>query len=465
MLFQHFFHSPLSINSYLIGDKSQKCCAVIDPTRNIGEIAKYIEDAHLTPLYILETHVHADFLSGSRELKEHFKGVPKIFCSALGGSERIPTYCDHKVQEGEEINLGNITLKALHTPGHTPEHVTWLCFDRSRSLDVPWFSFTGDFLFVGSIGRPDLLGEKEFAPLASALYQSIFEKIAKLPDFLEIFPAHSAGSFCGKLMSTRTSSTLGFERKFNPGFRELPLKTWIDSIKEEMPAAPKAYSQIKKINLKGPKLMKELFTMTKSFSQQELTDSYGLNELFIDVRTPEEFAKKHLKNSINIPMKGPFASWAEMILTPEMDFNLILPSLDVLDHLKQELALVGLENLKGYILFQNVEKYAPHCLESFPLYSPEHIHNHLKEFTVIDVRTPAEWNQGHIQEAKHIELTKLENSIDQLPKDVPIATICGSGFRASMAASLLHHLGFQDVGNIQGGMQAWKNANLPVKHS
>lgn len=461
MLFKHFFNSQLSINSYLVGDSALKCCAVIDPPRDISEIANYIKESKLKLLYILETHVHADFISGAKELKQKFKGA-KICCSGLGTAKRIPAYCDHAVDDGERITLGSIHLQAFHTPGHTPEHIIWLCFDESRSLTVPWFAFTGDFLFVGSIGRPDLLGEKEFSSLASSLYESLFEKSAHLPDSLEIFPAHGAGSFCGKSISYRTSSTLGFERLFNPGFKKLLPKEWNEALREEMPAAPLGYAQIKEMNLKGPKLMEELFTMTKPLSEQELAKGHQTGHLFIDVRSPELFAANHLKNAINIPMMGPFPSWAEMILTPETSFYLILPNQNVLEKLKTELALVGLENLNGFILFEEVEKFLQMQIETIPLLTPEQVAQNSKNFTVIDVRTPAEWHQGHIHGAVHLELPLLEASLGQLPPSSSLATVCGGGFRASIAASMLRRAGFKDVANIRGGMGAWREARLPT---
>lgn len=453
MIFQRFYNKDLAINTYLIGDDITKECAVIDPVRNIDEVFSFIKSSDLKLEAILETHVHADFVSGSRELKAAFDSKPTIYCSAMGGEKWIPKYADHLVLDGDEIHLNAIHLQALHTPGHTPEHIVWLCFDESRSLTMPWFIFTGDLLFVGSVGRPDLLGQEEVQSLASALYHSLFVTLAKFPDFVEIFPAHGAGSFCGKSISNRPSSTLGFERQFNSSLQKKDLSAWIDTLTKDMPAAPMAYSKIKEINTGEPKLMRELFKSDKRITPHEFSQ-----KLFIDVRSPEAFAAKHLRNSINIPIKGAFSSWLEMVLLPEHAFSLIISSEDTLAPIKKMLAVAGLEKLEGYILWEDLISGASSLISSFPLISPGHFQKRM----VLDVRTPAEWRTGHIEGARHIELSNLQRSLSELPKETPIAAICGSGYRASIAASILKRAGFQDVANIQGGMQAWKEAKLPI---
>ncbi|MGK5594809.1 MAG: MBL fold metallo-hydrolase [Parachlamydiaceae bacterium] len=451
MILERFFYRDLAINTYLIADESSKVCAVIDPVRDVGQVVELIRELHLDLRYILETHVHADFASGAKELKAAFGNQPSIYCSVMGGTQWLPKYVDHPVRDGEEIHLGKtLLLKALHTPGHTPEHLVWLCYQENA---YPRCIFTGDLLFVGSVGRPDLLGENDFFAQASALYCSLFEKLARFPDEVEIFPAHGAGSFCGKAISHRPSSTLGYERQFNESLQKMDLSRWIESLKQDMPRAPKAYSKIKEINTGDPKLMKELFESSSIISTAEF-----MKKLFIDVRSPEAFAAKHLKNSINIPLKGAFSSWLEMVLQPEDVFSLIISSEDTLEPIKKMLAVAGLEKLEGYILWEDLVDGGPDMITTLPLISP----GHFQKRVIIDVRTPSEWRSGHIEGARHIELPALQGSLQELSKAGPIATICGSGYRSSIAASILKRAGFSDVANIQGGMQAWKEAKLPI---
>jgi hydroxyacylglutathione hydrolase len=450
MIFQRFYNQDLSINTYLIGDEVTKECTVIDAVRNIEEVRDFIKNSELRLKAIVETHVHADFVSGSKELKAAFNNQPFIYCSEMGGEKWVPRYADRRVQDGDKIQIGSLNLQALHTPGHTPEHLVWLVFNESP---VPRLMFTGDLLFVGSVGRPDLLGSQEFQTLAEALYYSLFVTLAKFPDDVEIWPAHGAGSFCGKGISDRSSSTLGFERQFNSSLQKMDLSAWIENLTRDMPAAPIAYSKIKEINTGDPKLMSELFKTDKRITPLEFS-----KKLFIDVRSPEAFAAKHLRNSINIPIKGAFSSWLEMVLLPEHAFSLIISSEESLEPIKKMLAVAGLEKLEGYILWEDLISGASSLISSFPLISPGHFQKRM----VLDVRTPTEWRSGHIEGARHIELASLQRSLSELPKDTPIAAICGSGYRASIAASILKRAGFNDVANIQGGMQAWKEAKLPI---
>lgn len=454
MIFQRFFNSDLAVNSYLIGDKGSKQCAVIDPTRDVAEIAAYIRQNGLKLSFILETHVHADIVSGARELKAAFDNKPLIYASSLGGKKWLPAYTDHPVRDKERIELGPLILEAWHTPGHTPEHVIWLCYDSQRSATVPWFIFTGDLLFVGSVGRPDLLGEEAFEKQALELHESLFKKILSLPDFVEIYPAHGAGSLCGKGLSSRPNSTIGYERQFNESLQPLPFPDWLAKLKLGMPAAPKAFSDLKELNLRGATPLSALSQPKKLNQVKDMFET-----LFIDTRSPEEFSQKHLKGSLNVPLLGSFVAWTQAVLTPEMPFGLILTDPDNAAPLQKRLALIGLDNFKSFALWQDLEK-TDGPFESLPLISPEEVTD---DTTVIDVRTPSEWASGHIPNALHIELTELTRSLDKIPKDTPLATICGGGFRASLAASYLKKAGFASVSNIRRGMQGWREARLPIK--
>jgi hydroxyacylglutathione hydrolase len=233
MFFHQRFIPGLAIASYMIGDERTKEVAVIDPTRDVDEYLRIARDEGLRITHVFETHVHADFVSGSAELKARLAEggtAPTVHASGMGGKEWTPPYADHVVRDGDEVAIGSVRLKAVHTPGHTPEHVMWVVFDDTRSRDVPWLAFTGDFLFVGDVGRPDLLGEEARRQLAHQLYRSVFDVLPPLPEFAEVFPAHGAGSLCGKAIGSRRSSTIGFERRFNTSLKPAAEGEWTERL-------------------------------------------------------------------------------------------------------------------------------------------------------------------------------------------------------------------------------------------
>lgn len=464
MFFQRIFTPGLAINSYLLGDMKTKRCAVIDPARHVVPYIVQSQNSGYEITDILETHVHADFVSGARELKHQLNEKPRIYASGMGGKERIPAYADEIVKDGFELRLGDLRLKALHTPGHTPEHLIWICYDDSRSPDTPWFAFTGDCVFVGSVGRPDLLGKGETAHLARQLYHTLFNRLAFLPDFLEIFPSHGEGSLCGKSLNTRWSSTMGFERLFNPSLQRLPEEIWIKKVEEGQSPAPAYFERVKKINVNGPRLLSTL----KAINWEKDAGSPNLDQLFLlDIRLPEPFAEGHLKNSINIPLSPNFAFWAGWILPEKMAIGLIVENHHLVAEVIDQLRLMGIDQDIWIIPLGSDHSQFPSPVYSFPMMEVEELRDGMKSESIdlIDVRAPEEWNEGHVPGAQHIPLTMLESACQQLPQQRPIALICRSGHRASLAASLLEKKGYTSVINIRGGMQAWKQAGLPLNKS
>lgn len=441
----HTFYTPgLSIYSYLIGDLHTKRAVIVDPTREIEPYIKFAEKEGLNITDIAETHVHADFVSGAKELKQRLNNKPIIHCSALGGEEWIPNYADKRVMNGDEIDLGGVRLQALHTPGHTPEHIIWLCYDQRRSQETPCLALTGDLLFVGSVGRPDLLGKSETAKLAKQLYHSLFDILAPLPDFLEIYPAHGAGSLCGKGLSARSSSTLGYERLFNPFLVKRPLEKWEELLESDIPAAPANFQRLKRVNLQGP--------------MKKTSDS----SLFIDVRSPEQFAKAHIAGSINVPLGHSFCNWIGSVISQETSFGLVVERQEQLPDLIAKLHLIGFDVIGQQLIWDESHLKTQFSIETLPLVDVDTLAEKLSQQYVLDVRTPAEWHAGHIPGAHHLELALVSENLNQIPKEEAIAVICGSGFRASIIASLLKRNGYQNVANVRGGMNAWNNANQPV---
>lgn len=459
MYFQRIFTPGLSIYSYLLGDEGTKRCAVIDPARNPVPYIMLAQNAGYDITDILETHVHADFVSGSKELKHQLNEKPRIYASGMGGKEWIPAYTDEVVHDGTELILGDLRLKALHTPGHTPEHLIWICYDDSRSSDIPWFAFTGDCLFVGSIGRPDLLGEKEMDILAPQLYHTLFDVLAPIPDFVEILPSHGEGSICGRALKTRGSSTFGYERLFNPYFKKEPQQVWIKKLEEGLLPAPPYCQRVKKVNVIGPPLLSTL----KTFKWGE-EGSPPLDQLFLlDIRLPESFALSHLKGSVNIPASPTFVQWAGWMVPENQTIGLIAENHHTAAEVVDQLRLMGFDQEIGII--QSGEAHAPYPTASFPMMDAEELGKlklPLASHYLIDVRTPDEWRSGHIPGAHHIEFYALEHAQPKLPKGQPIVLICRSGHRASLAASLLEKYGFSVI-NVRGGMEAWKQAGLPLE--
>ena len=468
MFFHQRFIPGLAIASYMVGDEKAKEVAVIDPTRDVDEYVRLAKDEGLHITHILETHVHADFVSGSAELKARLGGKPKVVVSGMGGKEWTPPYADIIVKDGDDVKLGNIRLKAVHTPGHTPEHVTWALYDDTRSKDTPWLLFTGDFVFVGDVGRPDLLGPDEQKRLAHQLYDSLFEKLKAVPDFTEVFPAHGPGSLCGKAIGSRRSSSLGFERKFNRAFQPAPEPQWTETLLKDMPLAPPYFKLMKKVNAAGPKILGHELPGQRRFTAKELHDRLCVDCLTVDVRPKEAFAAAHIPGSINIPLGQNLPSWAGWVLPYDKNLVIVPSNPSEMPEVVTHLIRVGLDRIEGYLedgmdAWEN-QGYPISQLGSM---SAKELGSRLqsgdghKPF-VLDVRTESEWNGGHIDGALHIHGGVLKDRYQEVPKDRPVAVVCGTGYRGSIASSFLRSHGYEDVSNVLGGMTAWKATGMPT---
>lgn len=463
MFFHQRFVPGLAIYSYLVGDEKTQTAAVIDPTRDVDDFLDIAKREGLHIKHVLETHVHADFLSGARELKDRLGEDVTIHCSGLGGADWTPPYADHVVQDGDEVQFGSVRLKAVHTPGHTPEHIMWALFDDSRSQETPWLVFTGDFVFVGDVGRPDLLGEEARKQLAHQLYDSVFQKLPPLPDYTEIFPAHGAGSLCGKAIGSRSSSTIGYERRFNGALIEKPEPEWIDTLMDQMPLSPPYFSRMKRVNKDGPKILGPELPGHKRWSAKEVYERTCDNCLIVDVRSKEAFAAAHIPGAINIPFGANLATWAGWVLPYDRP-TLIVP--DDPRHMPQivtHLIRVGFDDVQGFLEGgMDAWETKGYPIETLSTMSVHSLKEQQNELTVLDVRTEKEWNAGHIEGAIHIHGGKLQENINRVPRDKLVAVICGSGYRGSIAASFLKREGYEQVANVLGGMTAWKAAGFQV---
>jgi hydroxyacylglutathione hydrolase len=463
MFFHQRFIPGLAIYSYIVGNEKTQEATIIDPTRDVGDFLALAEKEGLFIKHVLETHVHADFVSGSREIKDRLGDAVTVHASGLGGKEWTPPYADRIVGDGDEVRMGELRLKALHTPGHTPEHISWAMYDDTRSADTPWLLFTGDFVFVGDVGRPDLLGEESRKELARQLYQSVTERLPPLPDFTEIFPGHGAGSLCGKAIGSRASSTLGFERRFNPSLAVKPEQQWIDDLMRAMPLPPPYFARMKKNNREGPAILGPYLPGQRRWSAKQVHDVACENCLIVDVRSMESFAAAHIPGAINIPDGPSLPSWAGWVLPYDRPTLIVLDRPQQMPAVTTHLIRVGFDDIRGY-LDGGMEAWetSGYPLAKLPTISVLSLHDRRDSFSVLDVRTEGEWNKGHIEDAIHVHGGKLEENYHLVTRDKPVAVVCGSGYRASIAASFLKREGFQDVHNVLGGMSAWKAAGLPM---
>lgn len=467
MFFHQRFVPGLAIASYMVGDEKSKQVAVIDATRDVDEYIEIAKREGLRITHILETHVHADFVCGSAELKARLNGEPRIHASGLGGKQWTPPYADEVVKDGDEVKLGTVRLKAIHTPGHTPEHLAWVLYDDTRSKDEPWLMFTGDFLFVGDVGRPDLLGEEERQKLAAQLYQSVFQTIKPLSDFIEIYPGHGAGSLCGKAIGSRRSSTMGFERRFNKALQPAAEEQWTETLLKGMPLAPPYFRRMKQVNSEGPAILGMELPGRRRFTSKELHDRLCDRCLVVDVRSKEAFAAAHIPGSVNIPLGPNLPTWAGWVLPYDRSLVIVADHTSDVPEVVTHLIRVGLDDIQGY-LDDGIDAWQNHGykISRLETISVHDLAKRLKAESarpfVLDVRTEQEWDDGHIDGAKHIHGGLLKERFNEVPKDRSVAVICGSGYRGSIAASFLKGEGYEDVANVLGGMTAWKNSKNPV---
>ncbi len=450
MKFKQFYLGCLAHASYYIGSEGE--AAIIDPQRDVEQYLAEAEANGHKIKYIIETHSHADFVSGHLELAAR-TGAGIIF--GQRANTEFPTL---KVKDGDELTLGGINLKFLETPGHTPEGITILARD-GEDADAPLKAFTGDTLFIGDVGRPDLVGSKGFTAeqMASMLYDSIHQKILPLSDETEIYPAHGAGSLCGKSLSSETWSTLGEQRRTNYALRPMTREEFINVVAADQPEVPAYFPLSAAQNLKGSRGLAELAKPSR-LTSDELA---GFDGVVIDVRQNFEYGAGHIPNSINIGLGGQFASWAGTLITIGTLVAIVADTPEQVDEAVMRLARVGIETARGFILFgdyQGKRNVVEQVLAEGALKACSD-----NDFQLVDVRRPAEYAGGHALNATSIPLNQLSRLVDRLDPDKPTYVICQSGYRSSIAASILENAGFANVFNVTGGTAAWIASGLPVE--
>ncbi|MGX2039972.1 MBL fold metallo-hydrolase [Methylocaldum sp. MU1018] len=450
----------LSHLSYLLGDESAGVCAVIDPRRDIEIYTDIAKSRDVRITHVLETHAHEDFVSGSRELSA------QTGATIYAGESNRRTFEHEAVKDGDTIRVGSLSLQVFHTPGHTPEHV---CYRVSggRGAEAPWGIFTGDALFCGDVGRTDLLGKEEADRLTRQLYHSLFDKVLPLGDELDIYPAHGKGSPSGGHIGDRLTSTLGYERRHNPKLQIGNEDEFVANELGSLQPAPFYYAHLEDVNIRGPRVLACVPPVPMLDPHVFRTEMDKPDTVVLDTREIEAFGGGHIRGALNIALWEEFPVWAGWMLKPEQRILLVLSEENGLETVRRHLLRIGFEKIDGYLgrgmqgwfeaglPFERIPEMSVHQLKGW-------IDSGGTDLQVLDVRSPGEWRQGHLPGALHLYAPFLPDHLHSFDRTKAIVAYCGSGYRASIAASTLKRGGFKEVYNVAGGMKAWKAAGYPL---
>jgi hydroxyacylglutathione hydrolase len=469
MLVKRFFEPALAQASYLIGCAAAREAIVIDANRDVDVYIRAAEAENVRITHVTETHIHADYVSGSRELAARTGAA--LLLSDEGDADWKYQFASEGrlIRHGDAIVLGNVRLEVVHTPGHTPEHLAFLVTDGAAA-DQPIAAVTGDFIFVGDVGRPDLLeraanfkGTMEVG--ARTLWASLQRFNAAHEEYLQIWPGHGAGSACGKGISAIPHSTLGYERRFNWAFKMPDEAAFVDAVLSGQPDPPKYFATMKRINKEGPRLLGG-FSVPALRPDQDLAQLLREGAFVVDTRPADVFAAGHVPGTINIPFNNSFVTWAGWLAPYDAPVHLIMDSRagDRAREAVRSLALIGIDRVESVFHASAVEGWADGPLATVPQIAPAALAGELgdRAVQVIDVRSPGEWAEGHLAGARHIPLGYLTDRLADVPRDRRIVLQCRTGARSAIAASVLRRHGVQDVANLAGGIVAWTEAGLPV---
>jgi hydroxyacylglutathione hydrolase len=460
LVFKNIQTQGIAELSYLLGDDDERVGAIFDPRADVDVYVDMAREAGLAITHIFETHIHADLVSGSRELCARVESA-RIYASGEGGAEY--GFEPEKIRDGDRFAFGEVLVTARHTPGHTPEHMSYLLAEADHP-DEPWAVLTGDSLFVSSAGRPDLLGEKHINQLAEQQFHTLHDFYLTLPDHVMIYPNHGAGSPCGADIGARLSSTIGYERKFNRFLQFTDAESFSDYAIRTAPPVPHYYPLMKKINAKGPEILGNLPRVPglppKAF-QEAIDKKAGA---LVDVRTMLAFGGGHIAGALNIGGTPILSIWAGWMLDPKKPILLVLESDDDLERIMRLFLRTGYTRFAGYLIGgMKAWDAAGFPLERIGQMSVHELNQRKSSLQILDVRSPGEWKRGRVPGAHHIFVPELRKRIDELDRNKPTAVYCGSGYRASLATSILKPEGFDELWNVPGSWEAWKKAKLPVE--
>ena len=473
MFFTRFYDTKLAQASYMIGCQRTGQAVVVDPNRDVQQYVAAAEEEGLRVTHVTETHIHADFVSGARELAQ--RTGAQLLLSDEGDADWKYAYAAEAgarlLGDGDHFMVGNIRFDILHTPGHTPEHLSLLVTD-TPAVSGPWGILTGDFVFVGDVGRPDLLekaagvsGTMEAG--ARTLFHSL-EKFRALPDHLQVWPGHGAGSACGKALGAVPSTTVGYEKLANWGVATADEAEFVRMVLDGQPEPPKYFAQMKRINKEGPPILGDL-PRPPRLPASALEELVRQQAVIVDTRTAADFAKGHVPGTINIPLNGSFTMWAGWLLPYDGDVYLLFDDASHphgVDSAVRDLAMIGLDRVAGVFGGDAVAAWvtAGRALESVAQTTANELARMLArgDVAVVDVRGHTEWEAGHVPGVPNIPVGYLTERLAELPTDKPVVVYCQSGSRSAIAASVLQARGLTNVVNLAGGFAAWEHAGLPT---
>jgi len=462
MIFKQFYLGCLAHASYLVGDERTGTAAVVDPQRDIEQYIAFAADHKLRIAHVFLTHFHADFVAGHLELRDRLGA--KIY---LGASARAE-YSFVPLHDGDVVEFGQVRLKALETPGHTVESISILVYDLASSATTPHAVLTGDTLFVGDVGRPDLRVALGWSAneLGGMLYDSLRTKLLTLPDSTVVAPAHGAGSLCGKAISRETVSTIGEQRRSNYALQPMNKEAFVDLVTTDQPEAPPYFTYDAVLNTKErPTLVESLERELKPLTIDHVLALQNVGAQLLDTRDPTDFAAAHLRGSINIGLGGQYAIWAGTVLDRERPIVVIAdPGREQESALR--LGRIGFDQVVGYLQDGMLSLQArPDLTTSTVRLSAALAAERLASAdppVLIDVRSPDEYNQKHLTGSLTIPLNRLTSSVTKLPRSRPQLVYCSGGYRSSIASSLLEQAGFSQVSEIAAGINGGEAAGLPV---
>lgn len=471
MLLRRIYDEKLAQASYLIGCAATGEALVVDPNRDADQYLEAARAEGLRITQVTETHIHADFLSGSRELAR--RADARLFLSDEGDADWKYGFADEPgitlVRDGDHFMVGNIRIDVLHTPGHTPEHVSFLVTDTAGA-DRPMGICTGDFVFVGDVGRPDLLeraANVEGTMIAGArtLYRSL-QRFRELPDFLQLWPGHGAGSACGKALGAVPMSTVGYEKLFNWGLTTTDEEAFVEAVLAGQPEPPTYFAQMKRMNRDGPRLLSDVKRPAR-VDDARLGPVLEDGGLVIDTRSAASFAEAHVPGTLNIPLNRAFNTWAGWLVPYDRDFHLVVEDeTGAMAEIERDLAMIGLDRIAGFFGASAVRAWAAAGgeLQKVRHVSLAEVSHRLEagDATVVDVRGLSEWESGRLPDVPNIPLGHLPDRLDELPRDRPVIVHCQSGGRAAIAASLLQAAGFESVFSMNDGFSGWEASGRSV---
>jgi len=462
MIFRQYYLGCLAHASYLIGDEGSHEAAVVDPQRDVDQYVEAAQGLGLQIRHVFLTHFHADFLAGHLELRD--RTGARIYLGARAEAE----YAFTPMKEGDSLEFGDVRLKVLETPGHTPESISILVYDVAKDAQRPEAVLTGDTLFVGDVGRPDLRASLGWSAreLGSMLYDSVHEKLLPLPDETRVYPAHGAGSLCGKSLGSENSSTIGEQRRWNYALQPMSKETFIGIVLADQPDAPSYFTYAAVLNTKERPTLEQAREQTlRPLTLDKVLELKDAGAQVLDVRDPAHWAAGHLVGSINIGLSGTFATWAGSLLDRERPIVIVAePGGE--QEAQTRLGRIGFDHVAGYLdsgmqalesqmdLVRRTDRLDPSALaEELKASEPP---------VVLDVRSPAERKAQRIDKSVHVPLNHLLERLQEVPRDKRIVVQCASGYRSSMGVSLLLRHGFDAVADLTGGISAWEATGLPV---